>query len=143
MPYHATGESRDSYITGVRPGGRYGVLHDVEKRRDNLPDNVFFFIKDGVQREERMRCNEEEARARIRLEMFEKKPPRSTGDAASSSLGGIGGGVAAQSAAMSKLERETQTRERREALLALYQHDREEWQSILNVRGLAAKRGAK
>ncbi|KAK7195255.1 hypothetical protein NESM_000451000 [Novymonas esmeraldas] len=148
MPYVATGESRDSYITGVRPGGRYGVLHDVEKRRDNLPENVFHFIKDGVQRDERMRRNEEESRARTRLEMFAKVPGQHRGGTRLSGNGGGAdagggsgvGGATEQSAAMQKLELETQTRERRAALLELYQRDREEWELDLGARGLATRR---
>ncbi|KAG5508291.1 hypothetical protein JIQ42_08213 [Leishmania sp. Namibia] len=138
MRYYASGESRESYITGIRPGGRYGAVHDVEKRRDNLPENVFHYIKEGVQREERLRQNEEEARARIRLEMFAKKPAQRRGSGAAKEA--EGGGVAEQSAAMSQLERETQTRERRAALQELYRRDREDWETQLGARGLATRR---
>nr|CAJ2466450.1 unnamed protein product [Leishmania braziliensis] len=138
MRYYASGESRESYITGIRPGGRYGTVHDVEKRRDNLPENVFHYIKEGVQREECLRRNEEEARARIRLEMFSKKPGQHRGNVAT--IAAESGGDAEQSEAMSQLERETQTRERRAALQELYQRDRREWEVRLGSRGLATQR---
>ncbi|KAG5487691.1 hypothetical protein LSCM1_08054 [Leishmania martiniquensis] len=138
MRYYASGESRESYVTGVRPGGRYGAMHDVEKRRDNLPENVFHYIKEGVQREERLRQNEEEARARIHLEMFARKPGQRRGSVCA--VDTESGSVAEQSAAMSQLERETQTRERRAALQELYRRDREDWEAQLGARGLATRR---
>ncbi|CAC9438734.1 conserved hypothetical protein [Leishmania infantum JPCM5] len=138
MPYYPSGESRESYITGIRPGGRYGAVHDVEKRRDNLPDNVFHYIKEAVQREERLRCNEEEERARIRLKMFAKKPGQHRGNGATLAAGGSGG--AEQSVAISQLECETLTRERRTALQELYQRERKEWEIQLGARGLATHR---
>jgi hypothetical protein len=135
MPYYATGENRDSYITGIRPGCRYGVPHDVEKRRDNLPDNVFSYIKEGVQREQRQRRIEEEGRARMRLEMFARVPKargREAGMASSSS-----GGVAAQ---MGQLEREAENRQRHAALSELYERERQQWAEQLGSRGLATTR---
>ncbi|KAG5511879.1 hypothetical protein JKF63_07704 [Porcisia hertigi] len=139
MPYYSSGEGRDSFITGIRPGGRYGVLHDVEKRRDNLPAHIFHYIKNDVLREERVRSNEEEARARIRVEMFSRKCGHHARNSAIASAGSHGGSE--QSAAMSQLERAAEVRERRAALLELYQRDREEWDMLLGERGLAAHRG--
>lgn len=132
MPYYATGESRDSYITGVRPGNRYGAPHDVEKRRDNLPDNVFNYIKDGVQREQRQQRTEEDARARTRLEMFARAPrPR----------GGQAGGASRDATPqMSQVERESENRERHAALAELYARERAEWEEELGARGLATQR---
>ncbi|GET85516.1 hypothetical protein, conserved [Leishmania tarentolae] len=138
MRYYPSGDSRESYITGIRPGGRYGAMHDVEKRRDNLPDNVFHYMKDAVQREELLRLNEEEERARIRLEMFAKKPGRRWGNASTDAAGTSGS--AEQSVAISKLEYETVTRERRTALQGLYQRELREWEVQLRARGLATQR---
>lgn len=48
--YYPTGQNRDSYISGVRPCGKFGVFHDVNARRDNLPESIFSLIKDEVDR---------------------------------------------------------------------------------------------
>lgn len=51
MTYRASGTGRDSYIAGA--GARpTKVTHDVNARRDNLPDNVFQYLKDQVAREQ-------------------------------------------------------------------------------------------
>ncbi|KPI85428.1 hypothetical protein ABL78_5518 [Leptomonas seymouri] len=143
MPYYASGESRDSYITGVRPGCRYGAPHDVEKRRDNLPDNVFNYVKEGVLREQRQQRIDEDVRARTRLEMF-ARPPHIRGGAAghanSCSSGGSSGHPADAASQMSQLERESETRERHAALMELYERERQEWEEKLGVRGLTAQR---
>jgi hypothetical protein len=51
MTYRSSGTGRDSYIAGAgaRPGR---TPHDVNARRDNLPDNVFQYLKDQVAREQ-------------------------------------------------------------------------------------------
>ncbi|KPA73582.1 hypothetical protein ABB37_09714 [Leptomonas pyrrhocoris] len=137
MPYHATGESRDSYITGVRPGCRYGAAHDVEKRRDNLPDNVFSYIKEGAQWEQRQQRIDEEARARTRLEMF-ARPPKARGGAAAGSSSGSPQATA--SSQVRRLEQESANRERHAALTELYARERQEWEEKLGNRGLAIQR---
>lgn len=135
MPYYATGESRDSYITGVRPGNRYGVAHDVEKRRDNLPDNVFNYVTDGVLREQRQQRTDEDARARTRLEMFERTPRQRGGPQS-----GAGAGAGTSTPQIGQLERESENRERHAALAELYARERGEWEEQLGDRGLATQR---
>ena len=136
MPYYATGENRDSYITGIRPGSRYGAAHDVEKRRDNLPDNVFHYIKEGVQRELRQQRIEEYTRARTRLDMFARPPKTRTANNANSDSG-----AAAEAAPqVSQLEQESDNRERHAALRELYARERQEWEEQLGARGLATQR---
>lgn len=129
MPYYGTGESRDSYITGVRPGGRYGAPHDVNQRRDGLPENVFSYIRDGVQREERMKRNEDDARARIRLELLAGKGARRVAT----------GPSPAQLKAMEQINTINETRDRHAALAELYKQEMEEWEEQLGDRGLAPK----
>lgn len=125
MPYYATGQDRDSYISGVRPCGKYGGLHDVNQRRDNLPDNVFGYIRDGVLREERLRLTELEARSRTRTEMI-------IGNGGKKMAGGAAGD---ERKAVQALEERAQIEARHEALLALYTAERASWDAQLAAKG--------
>ena len=51
MTYRASGTGRDSYIAGVGRVGR-PAAHNIAARRDNLPDNVFQYLKDQAAREQ-------------------------------------------------------------------------------------------
>lgn len=130
MRYQPTGVDRDSYISGLRPGGKYGAAHDVNQRRDNLPDNVFSYIRDGVVREERARLNEEEARARTRLELASGKGGKRM----------INNTPAERQANAEALEAETEVQARNEALKELYARELAEWEDMLGQRGLATQR---
>lgn len=127
MPFYATGEGRESYITGIRPSGKFGEYHDVEKRRDNLPGNVFSFIKEGVVREERMRLAEEERRYAGRMMYIYG----TTGKKMS------GGTSADEMREIKKMEELDQMQRRHKALLELYTQEREQWESELGEKGLA------
>ncbi len=62
--YQSTGNDRDAYISGVRPGGVHAhAPHDANARRDTLPDNVFRYLKEQVTREQYDADQHAEARA--------------------------------------------------------------------------------
>lgn len=128
--YYSSGDGRDSYITGVRPSGKYGELHDVSKRRDNLPENVYNSLREGVFLESRMRLNDEEARANSRLLMASGKGGKRT---TSSTNGGA-------KQALEAMDVEAQTAERHTALAELYAREACLWDELLGYRGLVAER---
>lgn len=128
--YYPTGLDRDSYISGVRPSGKYGAAHDVNQRRDNLPDNVFNYVKDSVIREERMRLDEEEARAQVRLENASGKGGKRM----------INNTPAERQANAEAMEAETEAQERNEALKALYAEELATWETMLRERGVSTQR---
>eukprot|EP00758_Cryptobia_borreli_P008174 Tbor_TRINITY_DN5369_c3_g2::TRINITY_DN5369_c3_g2_i15::g.3957::m.3957 len=68
MPYHPTGVDRDSYISGIRQGNGRPIFHDVSARRDNLPDNVYRYIKEQVERERYEEYSNAEKRGRNQIE---------------------------------------------------------------------------
>lgn len=130
MPFYASGEGRESYITGVRPSGPYGEFHDVEKRRDNLPTNVFSYIKEGVIREERMRLVAEERGHQARMEMI-------YGRCSKKMAGGTAGDELRE---IKKMEEADQMQKRHEGLQKLYTQEKEEWEQLLARKGLALYR---
>ncbi|CAD2222983.1 hypothetical protein AGDE_00471 [Angomonas deanei] len=128
--YRPTGLDRDSYISGVRPTGAYGAPHDVDARRDNLPDNVFNYVASGVQREDRLREIEQDRRARIRLDIETGKGGKR--------MANSGGSHVAQTS--EQLAAIADTQDRHAALLDLYQQEAAAWDDLLAQRGLATKR---
>lgn len=127
MPYRATGVDRDSYITGVRAGGGGPALHDVHARRDNLPDNVFAYLKEKVAREQYEANTNEEARARNTI--------------MNSTVGGgkrIAGGSTGDWEALGRqLDRLHSVSERHQAIKDLYGGEWAKWESLLAAKGLA------
>lgn len=128
--YHPTGLDRDSYISGVRPGARFGAFHDVSKRRDNLPDSVFATLRDGVVREERTRMIEGEVRARARLKLASGKGGKRM----------INNTPADRQANVDRMEAAIELRDRSEALRELYAFETAQWEEMLGQRGLASMR---
>ncbi|CCW64024.1 unnamed protein product [Phytomonas sp. EM1] len=125
--YFPTGVDRDSYISGVRPQGRYGAPHDVNKRRDNLPDHIFNSIRDEVIREERLRLNEEETLARSRLTLTSGKGGKKM----------FGDNSGNEQSVVDSMELVAQKEWRHQALKCLYDREREEWERLLASHGLA------
>ncbi|RNF01416.1 hypothetical protein TraAM80_06979 [Trypanosoma rangeli] len=126
MPYIPTGKDRDSYISGVRPGCKFGAMHDVSKRRDNLPEHVFAPIRDQVIQEERLRLVDEEARANVRLQLFSGKKGKRM----------AGGADGDERQELERVENVESVRARHRALLELYSVEREQWRMELEKRGL-------
>ena len=123
--YQSTGADRDSYISGVRPGGIHAhAPHDVNARRDTLPDNVFQYLKEQVTREQYDADRHAEARAALVINASAKAGKRIAvcGDVASEmkSLS------SAQSLATRHLE-----------IKALYEQEMAQWSAQLAQRGLA------
>ncbi|KAH9599053.1 hypothetical protein LSM04_006440 [Trypanosoma melophagium] len=129
MPYYPTGKDRDSYISGIRPGCKFGCFHDVNKRRDNLPDHVFATIRDQVINEERVRLVDEEARALVRLQL-------ASGNRGKRMAGGATGDEQREMKRMEKLE---SISSRYRALLELYSQEMEQWKAELALRGLTVQ----
>ncbi|KEG13727.1 hypothetical protein DQ04_00821050 [Trypanosoma grayi] len=129
MPYYPTGKDRDSYISGVRPGGKFGALHDVNKRRDNLPGHVFATIRDEVIQEERSRLVDEEVRARVRLLLASGKQGKRM----------AGGAVGDEHREIKRVENIESVNARYRALLELYSQEMEQWKEELTQRGLSVE----
>nr|CCC93501.1 conserved hypothetical protein [Trypanosoma congolense IL3000] len=129
MRYFSSGVDRDSYASGVRPGGQQPMMHDVSKRRDNLPDNVFAYIRDQVLMEERVRMVNEDLRARARL-------VQASGAHGKRIAGGFAGDERRELQRVADAE---STNARHRALLELYTLDMERWRSELAQRGLSAE----
>lgn len=130
MPYYPTGDGRESYITGIRPSGRFGEYHDVDQRRDNLPSNVFSYIKGSVAREERMRLAEEEKRYAGHMKYI-------YGTTGKKMAGGTSGDELRE---IKKMEEMDQMQRRHGALLKLYADEKEQWERELGEKGLALYR---
>lgn len=131
MPYWPTGQDRDSYISGVRPGAsKWGAVHDVNARRDNLPDNVFSYISEGVAREERLRQVEQDKIAVTRMQIANGKGGKKM----------PGARAVDANAAMNDMEQLSILNDRHEALVALYAQERAQWEQMLSSKGLAMTR---
>ncbi|RNF21910.1 uncharacterized protein Tco025E_03240 [Trypanosoma conorhini] len=129
MRYHPTGKDRDSYISGVRPGGKFGAMHDVSKRRDNLPEHIFATIRDQVVQEERLRLVDEEARACARLQMSSGKSGKRV----------AGGAAEDERQELERVSNFESVQARHRALLELYSREKEQWTTELEKRGLTMK----
>jgi hypothetical protein len=130
MTYRPTGCDRDSYISGVRAGGGGPALHNPHARRDNLPDNVFGYLKERVAREQFEANAVEEARARNTI-------MNSTGKGGKRIAGGSTGDWEALG---QQLDRMASVSERHEALKKLYQSEWSAWENALAIKGLAIGR---
>ncbi|ORC93307.1 uncharacterized protein TM35_000011840 [Trypanosoma theileri] len=129
MPYYPTGKDRDSYISGIRPGCRFGALHDVNKRRDNLPEHVFATIRDQVINEERVRLVDEESRALVRLQLASGQHGKRM----------AGGATGDEQREMKRMENIESISARYRALLELYSQEMEQWKAELALRGLTVQ----
>ena len=125
MAYRSSGTGRDSYIAGAgaRPGRQ---PHDVNARRDNLPDNVFQYLKDQVAREQYEGFVYEQERAKY---------------AAMAGAGRGGKRIVASDAGVAEeaqsFEDVKRAAERHARLGALYQAEWHAWEQELAARGLA------
>jgi hypothetical protein len=123
--YQSTGCDRDSYISGVRPGGLHAhAPHDVSARRDTLPDNVFQYLKEQVTREQYDADRHEEARAALVINAGAKAGKRIA----------VGGDVALE---MKSLEATQLLTSRHLDIKALYEREMASWSAQLAQRGLA------
>jgi hypothetical protein len=122
MVYFPTGCDRDSYIAGVRPGGGAHAPHNVAARRDNLPDNVFAYLKEKVTFEQFEANRVEEARLR-------NKVMNSTGRGGKRIPQDTGNG-------MEELELTESSIRRHLALRELYMNEAQQWEGKLNAKGL-------
>ncbi|EAN77740.1 uncharacterized protein TEOVI_000396400 [Trypanosoma equiperdum] len=127
MRYYPTGLDRDSHISGVRPGGGAPVSHDVNKRRDNLPDHVFASIREEVLMEERMRHVNAEARARAQLIQASGTHGKRM----------AGGSVGDDRRELERVSSAEAVNARHRALLELYSLEMEGWKEELAERGLS------
>lgn len=128
MPrYYPSGDGRESYILNIRPGVPFAEFHDVEKRRDGLPLNVFSYIRDGVHLEEQKRLDTEERRIAARMEYLSGTQSKKM----------AGGAVGDEIREVKRMEEVDRSQCRNKQLHALYALDRERWEEELAGRGLA------
>lgn len=126
MIYRPTGECRESYLTGIRPSGPFGEYHDVKKRRDNLPDNVFAYVRDGVEREELFRIAAQERRLGSRMMYM-------SGTSGKKMAGGTTGDEQREFKRMKELD---EVQKRHNELKLLYSNEMKMWQAELSDLGL-------
>lgn len=128
MPkYFPSGDGRESYILNIRPGAPFAEFHDVTKRRDNLPLNVFEYLKEGVFLEEQKKTDDKHRRIAARVEYL-------SGPKGKKMSGGAAGDAIRQVKEMEEVDR-TQFRHRQ--LRKLYSAEREDLEKELAERGLA------
>ena len=131
MAYRSSGTGRDSYIAGAgaRPGR---TPHDVNARRDNLPDNVFQYLKDQVAREQYEGFVYDQQRAKY---------------AAMAGQGRGGKRIVASDAGVAeevqRFEDVQVAAERHARLGALYHQEWQQWEAELAARGLAVDPSSK
>lgn len=127
MTYRPTGSGRDAYIAG-RSRAVY-VPHDINARRDNLPDNVFQYLKEQHDREKFQAYTYEQAAANAR---------------SSAQLGqGSGKRIAGQQTAeeeTSKLLAQDRAATRHSRLKQLYAVELAVWEAELEAKGLAIEK---
>lgn len=124
MPYRPSGLDRDSYITGVRTGNGRSALHDVNARRDNLPDNVFRYLKEQVDKERFDSFAAEERRGLNQIGASKGRrivPPRD--------------GMSAMEA--DRLTVQEDVNRKYHKLKELYERERRQWEEELAQRGIA------
>lgn len=119
--YRPSGTGRDAYIAG-RARATF-VQHDINARRDNLPDNVFQYMRDQW------------AREKYEAYVYETQ----TANARASN--GLSGGkrIAGQQAARDEdhvLMTEDRALVRHLRLKALYDAEMQSWKAELSARGL-------
>lgn len=125
--YRPTGCDRDSYISGVRRGGGGAALHDVNARRDNLPDNVFAYLKESVAREAFESGSAEEARIRHTVMNASGKGGKRIAGGATGDWESLG----------NKLTAMESVGRRHTALSQLYAAEMADWSAQLAMKGLA------
>ena len=127
MPYRPSGCDRDSYISGV--GVKVSsAFHNVDARRDNLPDNVFHYLKEQVAREQFQSFAAQEERARVQMAAgsMGKRMAVGSGEETIAEMKDLGG---------------AEKRARRHAQLKqLYYEEMRAWETELNVRGIGIEK---
>lgn len=128
MPkYYPSGDGRESYILNIRPGCRFAEFHDVEKRRDGLPLNVFQYIKSGVHLEEQKRLEDEERRIGARMEYITSTKGKKM----------AGGALGDEIREVKHMEEVDRSERRHKEIQKLYSFERELLEEELSERGLA------
>jgi hypothetical protein len=124
------GVGRDSYLRqGVRPADYHP--HDVNARRDNLPDNVFNYLKAQAAREEFAHYVHETQKARALAVM-------TSGHGGKKMQTGDTGAARVEQAVLGA---QVRMAERAKCLRELYTAERAQWDSELRDRGLALDDG--
>jgi hypothetical protein len=128
MPYRATGQDRDSYITGRRAPGASSVGANINARRDTLPENVFNYLKDQVAREQ--------------YEYYIYQNQKANNQLANGKRGRriLQGGETAEQAEEKQLARTEHATFRHVLLKELYDAELGQWEAELNAKGLALER---
>ena len=124
MTYRATGTDRDSYIAGRRHAPNN--VHDINARRDNLPENVFRYLQEQVSREQFEVYTYENQRAANQLQVG-KRGRRILHD----------NGVEHEDSILSQVEMQAQ---RHQQLVALYAKEAALWEEELAAKGYAIEK---
>eukprot|EP00755_Sulcionema_specki_P009214 Sspe_Gene.6216::Locus_2095_Transcript_1_8_Confidence_0.182_Length_491::g.6216::m.6216 len=123
--YRSDGNGRDSYINvDIRRPTR---ITNIASRRDTLPDNVYRYLKDQVQREEYQDYVKDLSTLGSKVEVFESSRrvlPKTK--------------IAMQDEAHLATIEEKYIRQKR--LKALYEMEYQQWQRELHAMGLAIER---
>lgn len=127
MTYRRTGVDRDSYISG-RTAGQHPGGHDINARRDNLPPNVFQYLKEQVAREH--------------YESYIYQNQRANNQLAVGKAGRriLLGGESAEQAEERALAHVKHRAERHQELRQLYAVEAAQWAEELRAKGLALER---
>ena len=125
------GSGRDSYLLGKQRPSAYRP-HDINTRRDQLPDNVFNYLKEQADREHFQHYVYETQKARVLAIVGSGRGGKKihTNDA----------GVAEEG---SQLYAAQQMVQRHMQVKQLYEAERRQWDAELRQRGLAMDDGLK
>ena len=122
----AMGTGRDSYIRLGRPGWKPAV-HNINERRDNLPDNVFSYLKEKAEKEQFEWISQQERQERVRAELL-------TATKSGKRIVPADDGLAEEA---SGLEAMRVSAVRHEQLKALYMREMQQWSAELAAKGFA------
>lgn len=129
------GSGRDSYLLGKQRPSAYRP-HDINARRDQLPDNVFNYLKEQADREHFEHYVYETQKARVLAVVGNgrggKKINASSADAAAGAVDET-----------SQLASEQRMVQRHLRVKELYATERKQWDNELRQRGLALDDGLK
>ena len=136
------GSGRDSYLLGKQRPSAYRP-HDINARRDQLPDNVFNYLKEQADREHFEHYVYETRKARVLAEVGSGKGGKKINNESSTMGELLGGSGAAPSDETSKLGAEQRMVERHLRVKELYAAEKKQWDHELRQRGLALDDGLK
>jgi hypothetical protein len=125
------GSGRDSYLLGKQRPSAYRP-HDINARRDQLPDNVFAYLKEQADREHFEHYVYETQKARVMAEVGSGRGGKR--------IQADDTGAAAESA---KLTAEQRMVQRHLRVKELYAAERRAWDAELKQRGLSLDDGLK